>query len=227
MPGDVVDQRALERGQRRVEGLQGAERGDVDLDDGAVGEPAPQVEGQGFHLGQLGHAASLGRAGRRQGCSYRSRCSSFSRRYSGSAAPGPGGLEDRGGGRLLLVHLFARAAIRPSPITLGPTAGRGAYGAMATARPLPETGSIFLDARGGDRALRVSWHHESGPGRALAVARQRLRRLLPARRRRGARADRHAARRPRPRRTTSPPRTGRRGPRRRPALIRPGSPTGA
>jgi len=33
---------------------------------------------------------------------------------------------------------------------------------MPTARPLPETGSIFLDARGGDRALRVSWHAESG-----------------------------------------------------------------
>ena len=33
---------------------------------------------------------------------------------------------------------------------------------MATARPLPEAGSIFLDARGGDRAMRVSWHHESG-----------------------------------------------------------------
>ncbi|MCW2792761.1 MAG: hypothetical protein JWO76_1859 [Nocardioides sp.] len=33
---------------------------------------------------------------------------------------------------------------------------------MATARPLPEAGSIYLDARGGDRALRVSWHHESG-----------------------------------------------------------------
>jgi hypothetical protein len=32
---------------------------------------------------------------------------------------------------------------------------------MATARPLPATGEIFLDARGGDRALRVSWHHES------------------------------------------------------------------
>ena len=32
---------------------------------------------------------------------------------------------------------------------------------MAT-RPLPATGSIFLDSRGGDRALRVSWHHESG-----------------------------------------------------------------
>jgi hypothetical protein len=29
-------------------------------------------------------------------------------------------------------------------------------------RPLPETGSIFLDARGGDRALRVSWHQEAG-----------------------------------------------------------------
>lgn len=33
---------------------------------------------------------------------------------------------------------------------------------MSAVRPLPETGSIFLDARGGDRALRVSWHHESG-----------------------------------------------------------------
>ena len=31
-----------------------------------------------------------------------------------------------------------------------------------TTRPLPATGSIFLDARGGDRALRVSWHHEAG-----------------------------------------------------------------
>ena len=35
-------------------------------------------------------------------------------------------------------------------------------GCMATARPLPETGQVFLDARGGDRALRVSWHTESG-----------------------------------------------------------------
>ena len=33
---------------------------------------------------------------------------------------------------------------------------------MAKARPLPETGSIFLDARGADRALRVSWHHDNG-----------------------------------------------------------------
>ena len=33
---------------------------------------------------------------------------------------------------------------------------------MATARPLPETGSVFLDARGGDRALRASWHTEAG-----------------------------------------------------------------
>lgn len=31
---------------------------------------------------------------------------------------------------------------------------------MALARPLPMTGSIFLDARGEDRALRVSWHHD-------------------------------------------------------------------
>ena len=33
---------------------------------------------------------------------------------------------------------------------------------MANARPLPQTGSIFLDVRGGDRALRVSWHTEAG-----------------------------------------------------------------
>jgi hypothetical protein len=33
---------------------------------------------------------------------------------------------------------------------------------MAKARPLPAQGSIFLDARGGGRALRVSWHAEDG-----------------------------------------------------------------
>ena len=32
---------------------------------------------------------------------------------------------------------------------------------MTVARPLPQTGSIHLDARGTDRALRVSWHHEA------------------------------------------------------------------
>jgi hypothetical protein len=35
-------------------------------------------------------------------------------------------------------------------------------GGMQPVRPLPATGSVFLDARGGDRALRVSWHHEAG-----------------------------------------------------------------
>lgn len=33
---------------------------------------------------------------------------------------------------------------------------------MAAARPLPQLGSIYLDARGAERALRVSWHHDSG-----------------------------------------------------------------
>ena len=32
---------------------------------------------------------------------------------------------------------------------------------MNAARPLPAVGSIFLDARGDDRALRVSWHSEA------------------------------------------------------------------
>ena len=29
------------------------------------------------------------------------------------------------------------------------------------ARPLPATGEIFLDARGGTRAMRVSWRQEA------------------------------------------------------------------
>ena len=32
---------------------------------------------------------------------------------------------------------------------------------MPATRPLPEVGSVFLDARGADRALRVSWHSEA------------------------------------------------------------------
>lgn len=32
---------------------------------------------------------------------------------------------------------------------------------MSAARPLPALGSIFLDVRGDDRALRVSWHSEA------------------------------------------------------------------
>ena len=35
-------------------------------------------------------------------------------------------------------------------------------GEMPKARPLPEQGSIFLDARGGPHALRVSWHLDRG-----------------------------------------------------------------
>lgn len=33
---------------------------------------------------------------------------------------------------------------------------------MQSATPLPRSGSIYLDARRGDRALRVSWHHDEG-----------------------------------------------------------------
>lgn len=35
-------------------------------------------------------------------------------------------------------------------------------GLMQAAAPLPVTGEAFLDARGGGRALRVSWHREAG-----------------------------------------------------------------
>jgi hypothetical protein len=33
---------------------------------------------------------------------------------------------------------------------------------MAEVSPLPIRGEVVLDARGGDRALRVSWHPEHG-----------------------------------------------------------------
>lgn len=33
---------------------------------------------------------------------------------------------------------------------------------MHTASHLPTTGEVFLDARGGSRALRVSWHTDAG-----------------------------------------------------------------
>ena len=51
MPGDVLDEEALKRGERRVEGLEGAERGDVDADDRSVGQPASQIEGESLYLG--------------------------------------------------------------------------------------------------------------------------------------------------------------------------------
>jgi hypothetical protein len=35
--------------------------------------------------------------------------------------------------------------------------------------PLPPRGEWFADARPGDRALRVSWHLEMGPGKGTVV----------------------------------------------------------
>lgn len=35
-------------------------------------------------------------------------------------------------------------------------------GRMQIATHLPAAGDVFLDARGGERALRVSWHTEAG-----------------------------------------------------------------
>jgi hypothetical protein len=35
-------------------------------------------------------------------------------------------------------------------------------GLMQRPSPLPSSGEVFLDARGGSRALRVSWHSEAG-----------------------------------------------------------------
>ena len=49
---------------------------------------------------------------------------------------------------------------RPNPSRGG--RGQGRLGPCPPRARCPETGSIFLDARGGDRALRVSWHAEAG-----------------------------------------------------------------
>jgi hypothetical protein len=53
-------------------------------------------------------------------------------------------------------------AIIPDRDNGGVPGGPGGESTMVTAaRPLPATGEVFLDARGGNRALRVSWHQEA------------------------------------------------------------------
>ncbi len=60
VPGDAVDDQPVEGGQRRVEGLQRAERRDVDAHDRTVGEPTAQVQREAFDLGELGHGSVYG-----------------------------------------------------------------------------------------------------------------------------------------------------------------------
>jgi hypothetical protein len=50
---------AGQRGDRRVVGLQAAERGDVDPYDGTAGEAPGQVVDQRLDLGKLRHAATV------------------------------------------------------------------------------------------------------------------------------------------------------------------------
>jgi hypothetical protein len=115
VPGDVLDQGPVQRGDRRVVGLQGAERGEVDPHDGAVAQAPAQVLRKRLDLGQLGHRSSIAH-----------------------------GSEDR------------------LPRSTGSLDPRGDDGDVPhAARPLPQTGSVFLDPRGRDRALRVSWHSEA------------------------------------------------------------------
>ena len=100
----------VERGRRRVEGLQRAERDDVDARDRAAVEPAAAGRGP----------APPPRAARARG-------------------------QVLGGDTGSLVLTTGRGAtLEPWP----PHAAAGGRG-------------VFLDARGGDRALRVSWHHEA------------------------------------------------------------------
>ena len=59
VPGDVVDQRALERLHRRVEGLQRAERHDVDPADGTAVEPALRSRASASTSGSSGTRSSM------------------------------------------------------------------------------------------------------------------------------------------------------------------------
>jgi hypothetical protein len=35
---------------------------------------------------------------------------------------------------------------------------------MLTPSPLPAVGQVYVDGRGGERTLRVSWHHQGADG---------------------------------------------------------------
>src|SRR6476469_9332298 len=61
VPRHVVDERAVKGVQRRVEGLQRAERRQVDAADRAADQTTAQVLDEGFDLRQLGNGGSLGR----------------------------------------------------------------------------------------------------------------------------------------------------------------------
>lgn len=41
---------------------------------------------------------------------------------------------------------------------------------MSDVTTLPAHGEVFLDARGDDRTLRISWHHESGPDGVVVLS---------------------------------------------------------
>lgn len=41
---------------------------------------------------------------------------------------------------------------------------------MSDVTTLPTHGEVFLDARGGDRSMRLSWHHETGPDGVVVLS---------------------------------------------------------
>ena len=116
----------------RVVGLQAAERGDVDPDDGAAVEPPGQVGGEGFDLGQLRHgvngtAVTHGRW----------------RRWSGHAFTDPGGR--RRTGRRARPRPVPRRRRRPP----APTAPRRRRAARRTSPATPRTSATPTVARPG------------------------------------------------------------------------------
>ncbi len=56
----VVDEGAVERGERRIEGLEGSELGEMDRGDGVPVEASPEILGERLDLGKFRHASTLG-----------------------------------------------------------------------------------------------------------------------------------------------------------------------
>jgi hypothetical protein len=50
------------------------------------------------------------------------------------------------------------------------TPDRGHHRSMSDVTTLPAHGEVFLDARGGDRTLRISWHHDSVPDGVVVLS---------------------------------------------------------
>ena len=140
VPGDVVDEAARQRGQRRVEGLQRAERGDVDAGDGRPSSRPRRSSARPSTSGSSGTRTSLGATPDQAAASRDARHTG--RHAPGHAAPGRGrGLPRRPrSGRALRVSWHAEADVVVLSLWAGGTCS-GIVPAARRGRPGPHRGA--------------------------------------------------------------------------------------